>query len=263
MTIEFTLTKRQEELRSAIGSLARNVIRPQSLGWDRAHGIPEEFLLRFTQMAASMGGTAGAWGVQGLGATGEEASESAEKKKKSGGAMVSTVVAAEELAWATRRCSCACPGLASAVRRSAATGTPEQKERFFRHVQGHAPGPLKWGAYALTEPGAGSDVAGIRTSCRKEGRELGPQRAQVLHHERRAGVVERGVRDSRSEPRAARGTPRVRGREGHAGLRGRQDRGQDGPARERDGRAGPRGLPRPGGEPARRRGEVPTRRRAS
>jgi acyl-CoA dehydrogenase len=30
---------------------------------------------------------------------------------------------------------------------------------------------LKWGAYALTEPGAGSDVAGIRTSCRKEGRE--------------------------------------------------------------------------------------------
>jgi acyl-CoA dehydrogenase len=28
---------------------------------------------------------------------------------------------------------------------------------------------LKWGAYALTEPGAGSDVAGIRTSCRKDG----------------------------------------------------------------------------------------------
>jgi acyl-CoA dehydrogenase len=28
---------------------------------------------------------------------------------------------------------------------------------------------LKWGAYGLTEPGAGSDVASIRTSCRKDG----------------------------------------------------------------------------------------------
>ncbi len=32
-------------------------------------------------------------------------------------------------------------------------------------------GPLRWGAYALTEPNAGSDVAGIRTSCRKDGKD--------------------------------------------------------------------------------------------
>jgi acyl-CoA dehydrogenase len=30
---------------------------------------------------------------------------------------------------------------------------------------------LEWGAYALTEPGAGSDVAGIRTSCKKVGKD--------------------------------------------------------------------------------------------
>jgi acyl-CoA dehydrogenase len=30
---------------------------------------------------------------------------------------------------------------------------------------------LHWGAYGLTEPGAGSDVAGIRTTCRKQGNE--------------------------------------------------------------------------------------------
>ncbi len=69
-----------------------------------------------------------------------------------------------------------------------ATGTPEQKKRFFGIFDDMDTGPLKWGAYALTEPGAGSDVAGIRTSCRKDGNALGPQRPQVLHHERRARV---------------------------------------------------------------------------
>ena len=47
------------------------------------------------------------------------------------------------------------------------TGTPEQKERFFGVFK--QPG-LHWGAYGLTEPGAGSDVAGIRTTCRKDGK---------------------------------------------------------------------------------------------
>ena len=47
------------------------------------------------------------------------------------------------------------------------------------------------------------------------GRRLGPQRAQVLHHERRARLVERGLRDHRSEPRTCR-APRLRRREGHA-----------------------------------------------
>jgi acyl-CoA dehydrogenase len=48
------------------------------------------------------------------------------------------------------------------------TGTPEQRERFFGVFKKEG---LHWGAYGLTEPGAGSDVAGIRTSCRKEGKE--------------------------------------------------------------------------------------------
>src|SRR5256885_16885172 len=47
------------------------------------------------------------------------------------------------------------------------TGTPEQRARFFGVFK--QPG-LHWGAYGLTEPGAGSDVAGIRTSCRKDGK---------------------------------------------------------------------------------------------
>jgi acyl-CoA dehydrogenase len=48
-----------------------------------------------------------------------------------------------------------------------ASGTEEQKERFFGIFKD--PEQVRWGAYGLTEPSAGSDVAGIRASCRKEG----------------------------------------------------------------------------------------------
>jgi acyl-CoA dehydrogenase len=45
-------------------------------------------------------------------------------------------------------------------------GTPAQKEKYFGIFK--QPG-LHYGAYGLTEPGAGSDVSGIRSTCRKEG----------------------------------------------------------------------------------------------
>jgi len=168
MTIEFSITSRQQDLKSAIHGLAKSVIRPQSLAWDRAHGIPEEFLIRFSQMAASMGGPAGAWGVQGLGAGAAESKAESSDKKKRGSAMVSTVVAAEELSWGDPAMLLCLPGPGLGGPPVRGSGTPEQKERFFSIFQNMSDG-LKWGAYALTEPGAGSDVAGIRTSCKKDG----------------------------------------------------------------------------------------------
>ena len=80
------------------------------------------------------------------------------------------VLGAEEMAWGDAGC-CSClpgPGLGGPPVRS--TGTPEQKKRFFGVFKDMTPAPLNWGAYGLTEPGAGSDVAGIRTSCRKDGK---------------------------------------------------------------------------------------------
>jgi acyl-CoA dehydrogenase len=50
------------------------------------------------------------------------------------------------------------------------SGTAEQKKRFFGVFRDMETGPLQWGAYGLTEPNAGSDVAGIRTSCRRDGK---------------------------------------------------------------------------------------------
>jgi acyl-CoA dehydrogenase len=57
------------------------------------------------------------------------------------------------------------PGLGGAALRSMAT--PEQSERFLAVFADHS--RAHWGAMALTEPGAGSDVARIRTRARKGG----------------------------------------------------------------------------------------------
>jgi len=83
--------------------------------------------------------------------------------------MVSTVLSAEELALGDGALLISLPGPGLGGPPIRATGTPEQKERFFSIFKDMSKG-LKWGAYGLTEPGAGSDVAGIRTTCRKDGK---------------------------------------------------------------------------------------------
>jgi acyl-CoA dehydrogenase len=48
-------------------------------------------------------------------------------------------------------------------------GTPDQKRRFLgRFLEPDRP---RWGSFAMTEPGAGSDVAGIETFARQDGDE--------------------------------------------------------------------------------------------
>jgi acyl-CoA dehydrogenase len=158
MTIEFSLSKRQQETRAAIHSLAEGVIRPQSLEWDKNHGVPVDFLRRLAMLAASMGSLSGA-----------SDAITAERKPGDHGSMNrTTLLGAEEMAWGDASLLLCLPGPGLGAPPVRATGTPEQKERFFGIFKDMSE-ELRWGAYALTEPGAGSDVAGIRTSCRKDG----------------------------------------------------------------------------------------------
>src|ERR1700722_16408276 len=157
MSIEFTLSKRQEETRAGIPSLAENVIRPQSLSWDRNHGVPHDFLRNMAALASSMGS---------LSAAAEYAR--AERSGDTKSLNLNTVLGAEEMAWGDAGLLLCLPGPGLGAPPVRATGTPEQKERFFSIFKDMSQA-LRWGAYALTEPGAGSDVASIRTSCKKVG----------------------------------------------------------------------------------------------
>jgi acyl-CoA dehydrogenase len=163
MTIEFSLSKKQLEMREGIRGLAKNVIRPQALGWDRAGGVPEEFLRNMARLATSMGSNAMRSGV------GDEAA-SKETEKKRGGSNLFSVLASEEIAWGDGSLLLCLPGPGLGGPPVTGSGTPEQKKRFFDVFRDVDTGPLQWGAYGLTEPNAGSDVSGIRASCRKDGR---------------------------------------------------------------------------------------------
>jgi len=161
--IDFTLSKKQKELKEGIHSLGKYVIRPMSLDMDRKHEVPETFLRNFMAMASGFRGSAGHFGAEG----------SDEEKPRDPGkvseANRTAAVGAEELAWADASLLLCLPGPGLGAPPVRGTGTPEQKKRFFGMFADMDKGPLKWGAYGLTEPGAGSDVAGIRTTCRKDG----------------------------------------------------------------------------------------------
>jgi len=159
--IDFSLTKKQLALKEGIAALGRHVIRPMSLEMDRNGEVPEAFLRNFMMMSKSFRGDEIA-----------EFSEGSRKERdatKPSEANLTACIAAEELAWADAAIPLSVPGPGLGGPPVRATGTPEQKKRFLGIFRDMDTGPLKWGAYGLTEPGAGSDVAGIRTSCRKDG----------------------------------------------------------------------------------------------
>ncbi len=162
--IDFELTDKQKQLREALHGLGKNIIRPQSLSWDKNHGIPEEFLRNFMRMAQAFGGSDSA--AERFMGTGKPSQRKSDKPSQ---ASRTAAIASEVLGWsdASLLLTLPGPGLGGPPVRS--TGTDEQRERFFGIFKDMLEGELQWGAYALTEPGAGSDVAKIRTTCVKDG----------------------------------------------------------------------------------------------
>jgi len=77
------------------------------------------------------------------------------------------VLLAEELAYWDRGAAVALPGPGLGAPPIRRMGTPEQQGRFLAPFRD--PSRPRWGAFAMTEPGAGSDVAAIRTTARRDG----------------------------------------------------------------------------------------------
>lgn len=160
MAISFEPSEEQSNLLQMARYMAREVIRPISLQADRDHGWPEEFLLRLSALGVGIaGGTLRA--VTG----GEEEKPDAPKREKT--AQRTAVMAAEALAWGDASLPLSMPGPGLGGPPVQSHGTPEQRKRFFAPFK--RPGELHFGAYGLTEPGAGSDVSAIATTCRKDG----------------------------------------------------------------------------------------------
>ncbi|HKA86294.1 MAG TPA: acyl-CoA dehydrogenase family protein [Haliangiales bacterium] len=156
----FDLTSEQQQLKGFLHEFAKGVLRPISLEADRTGRMPEPFLQKVQVLAAAMPSAAGSGAIPE-----EYGGEEAKDKKKPRHAARTALVGAEELAWgdASMLLNLPGPGLGGPPVRF--MGTPEQRQRFFAVFK--QPG-LHYGAYGLTEPGAGSDVSAIRTSCRRE-----------------------------------------------------------------------------------------------
>jgi acyl-CoA dehydrogenase len=163
--MEFELTKKQRALKDALNQLGKFVIRPMSLQMDRDHHVPEEFLQRFVAMAGSMRGS-----DDDVTAAFDDQKREPPSIDKPSQMNRTSLVGAEELAWADASLLLCLPGPGLGGPPIRATGTSAQKKKYFGVLKElEQQGKLAWGAYGLTEPAAGSDVAGIRTTCRREG----------------------------------------------------------------------------------------------
>lgn len=151
------LPKKLEALRHQARQVAQEVFRPISRKYDLAeHAVPVELEM----LAAVMDGM-----NEGGGATAGAGAGAAASQKDEGdggvrnGANLATVVGITELCWGDVGLLLSMPrqGLGNAA--IAAVATPEQRERF----------KGCWAAMAITEPGAGSDSAAIRTTAVRDG----------------------------------------------------------------------------------------------
>jgi acyl-CoA dehydrogenase len=151
--IDFTLSKSQQAARDYAHQVALEEMRPISLECDRTEKIPEAFFWNMQKRY-----WAGAAGQARQQDTGEE-----ERQQN-----VLSVLAQEEMAWGDAALSTAIPGPGLAAPPILSQGTPEQQMRF---LGPYMDGQLHWGALALTEPGIGSDVAGMSTTAVLDGDE--------------------------------------------------------------------------------------------
>lgn len=150
--VDFTLSESQIAFREYAHQIAVEEMRPISLECDRTEQIPETFF----------------WNMQKrfrLGAAGQARLHGRDGERQEN---VLSMLANEEMAWGDAALATAIPGPGLAAPPILAQGTPEQQSRFLGPMLDDQ---LHWGALALTEPGIGSDVAGMSTTAVLDGDE--------------------------------------------------------------------------------------------
>ena len=208
--IDFTLTPEQQEMRDLAHTFAEKEIRPVAPELDER----EEFPWELVKKAGAVGLTTFAFpeGLGGLGITDE----------------LTNCMITEELSWGCAGVATVLGGTHLASIPILIAGTDEQKQRLLKPIV-ERNGLC---AMALTEPGAGSDVAAMTTTARREGDDYvlngakrfitnggiadlyvvfadsgpraGPSRRHGVHRSRRHARPQRAARRRRSWASAAR-----------------------------------------------------------
>jgi len=148
--MDFALNEEQLEYKEKCRTFAREVIRPAARKHDEEESIPWDVIRE-----ARVQGFGGLEGIQRTAADAE-------------GQM--QVISAEEFHWGCAGIALAISGSGLAAAGIASSGTPEQIARWVPECFGNAD-EVKLGAYAVTEPQAGSDVKSLKTTAKRDGDE--------------------------------------------------------------------------------------------
>jgi alkylation response protein AidB-like acyl-CoA dehydrogenase len=145
--VDFELAPEQREIQGLARDFARQEIEPHASAWDREHRFPRDVFAKLAEL-----------GLMGVCVPAEYGGAGAD--------FLSYILVLEELSRAD-----AGVGVTVAVHTSAVTmplvafGTDEQRRRFVPALASGA----QLGAFALTEPEAGSDAGAIRTRAEPDG----------------------------------------------------------------------------------------------
>jgi acyl-CoA dehydrogenase len=148
--MDFALNEEQQEFKERCRTFAREVIRPAARKHDEEESIPWEVIKE-----ARKQGFGGLEGIQ------RSAGDSQGQMQ---------VISAEEFHWGCAGIALAISGSGLAAAGIASSGTPEQIAQWVPECFGSGD-EIKLGAYAVTEPQAGSDVKSLKTTAKRDGDE--------------------------------------------------------------------------------------------
>jgi alkylation response protein AidB-like acyl-CoA dehydrogenase len=148
--MNFELNDEQLAFKAECRRFSREVIRPAARKHDEEESTPWEVIKEARRQ-----------GLQGI--------EHLQRNAADGDGQMGAI-AAEELHWGCAGIALAIAGSGLAAAGIAASGTPEQIGHWVPECFGTGE-EIKLGAYAVTEPQAGSDVKSLKTTARRDGDE--------------------------------------------------------------------------------------------
>lgn len=157
MTIDFQLDPLVAQIKDFVHQFSEQALRPLAREADEKGVLPTETIKQLGQLVGNRASVL------------PEETAAVEAKKPIGAAVA--VVGSEELAWGDPAVLLNIPGPGLAAPAIVAAGTEEQKKRFLRDVFGTERDEPRFGALAITEPQAGSDVANIQATAVRSGDE--------------------------------------------------------------------------------------------